>query len=97
MSAFHRVDDIYSMDAEKFFGFAQCLIYYSGAVRGEAESEQREKEEANQPRKVEPVKDSNQWFLERQMAKSAKENKTKQDHDPSIDPTIAMFMERGTG
>ena len=97
MSAFHRVDDIYSMDADKFFGFAKYLIHYSGAVRGEAESEQREKEEANQPRKVEPVKDSNQWFLERQMAKSAEKDSAQQNHDPSIDPTIAAFMERGTG
>src|SRR5690606_24750181 len=86
MSAFHRVDDIYSMDADKFFGFAKCLIHYSGAVRGEAESEQREKEEANPPRKVEPVKDSNQRFLERQTAKSAEKDSAQQNQDPSIDP-----------
>lgn len=97
MSAIHRVDDIYSMDAYKFFGFAKNLIAYKGAVRFEAENEAEEERKNNDPERRKPVKDSNQWYLERKKAQTPSSEPGSTDHDPTIDPSIAQFMERGTG
>lgn len=43
-SAIHRVDDIYSMSARKFFNFAERLVAYKGVVRMRAEQHHYENE-----------------------------------------------------
>ena len=44
MSVFHRVDDIWSMPARKFFPLARRLHSYQGAMRERVLAEQRERE-----------------------------------------------------
>jgi hypothetical protein len=48
MSAVHRVDDIWSMDAARFFRLAWRLPCYRGAMRERAIAERREQDEAPQ-------------------------------------------------
>jgi hypothetical protein len=42
MSVFHRVDDIWSMPAAKFFAFAWRLPHYRGVMRERVLAEQRD-------------------------------------------------------
>jgi len=37
LSAIHRIDDMWGMDAAKFFRFARRLPAYQGAIRAKAE------------------------------------------------------------
>lgn len=47
MSAFHRIDDIWSMEAGKFFRFAYRLPAYQGAMRARAEHQAMEQDKRN--------------------------------------------------
>lgn len=47
MSAIHRVDDVRSMPAAKFFAFAWRLPCYRGVMRERVLREQRDREEAS--------------------------------------------------
>lgn len=42
MSVFHRIEDIYTMDAALFFRRAQCLTAYDGAVAAQSNRQQDE-------------------------------------------------------
>lgn len=48
-SVFHRVDDIESLSAERFFAFAERLMAYEGAVRFTAQTEERESQRQYSP------------------------------------------------
>lgn len=50
MSAFHRVDDIWSMPARKFFPFAFRLAAYQGVMQARAIEAEREAQPAPPPR-----------------------------------------------
>lgn len=54
MSAVHRVDDIWSMPAARFFAFAWRLPCYRGAMRERVMKEQRERDGAPQARQPSP-------------------------------------------
>lgn len=47
MSALHRVDDIWSMPAQRFFKLAWRLPAYRGVMRERVMADQRENEQAN--------------------------------------------------
>lgn len=45
MSAIHRIDDIWSMEAGKFFRFARRLPAYQGVMRMEAEQQAEQEQQ----------------------------------------------------
>lgn len=45
-SVFHRVDDMYSLDAPRFFRLANRIVAYQGVLRLRVEAEARERQEA---------------------------------------------------
>ncbi len=57
MSAFHRIDDIWTMEAGKFFRYAYRLPAYQGAMRARAERQAMDEEKRNggRSRDVVPV------------------------------------------
>lgn len=55
MSAFHRIDDIWSMEAGRFFRLAYRLPAYQGAMRARAETQFAEQQKRNGGREVVPV------------------------------------------
>ena len=55
MSAIHGIDDIYSMEAGRFFAFAYRLPAYQGVMRMEAERQARQDEKRTGGRDVVPV------------------------------------------
>ena len=55
MSAVHRIDDIWSMEAGKFFRFARRLPAYQGVMRGIAEQQAEQEHRRTGGRKVIPV------------------------------------------
>ncbi len=59
MSAFHRIDDIYSMEAARFFRLATRLPAYKGVMRAlmeaEVAAERRKAEGVGRDGKPEPI------------------------------------------
>lgn len=57
LSAFHRIDDIWSMNGPRFFRLAERLPAYQGAIRARAEHQamQENKRHGGQRREVIPV------------------------------------------
>lgn len=55
MSAIHRVDDMWSMEAGKFFRLARRLPAYQGVMRGIAEGQAHRQHQRTGGRTVVPV------------------------------------------
>ena len=50
MSAFHRIDDVRAMPAQRFINFALRLVAYKGIIRALAEAEQHEQSQSGTSR-----------------------------------------------
>lgn len=55
LSAFHRVDNMWSMDGPRFFAFAYRLPAYNGVIRALAEKQAMEQEKRTGGRDVVPI------------------------------------------
>lgn len=55
MSAIHRIDDMWSMEAGRFFRFAFRLPAYKGAMRARAETQAMQDEKHGKRRDAVPV------------------------------------------
>jgi hypothetical protein len=66
LSVLHRIDDMDTMPAPRFWAYATRLVHYSGAVAGQALLEQRAAQPAGQPaaarrQAAEPEADFELW------------------------------------
>lgn len=52
LSAFHRIDDMWAMEAGRFFRFAYRLPAYQGAMRARAENQAMQEQKRNGGREV---------------------------------------------